>query len=347
MRVLYFYNHNRVSMKYEVGDTVLLLHSLEEGVIVEILNPEMVVVNVQGVTFPVYVDQLDFPYFKRFSEKKQPSKRKPIPGDELPREKKKPAAGNETGLWLSFLPVYRKAGEEEMADSLKMYLLNETNLSYHFHYRLYSGGKLALELKNELLRFSHFYLQDILIEDLNDNPRFDFHFTLVEPSPALAQGADKSVRLKPKQLFTKLAAMQQHTEAVFRILLFDKYPERTLPQDDWPDIEMLKEKQQYSNETARSSPRYEVDLHIGQLMDDYRGLSNFEILTIQLREFQHYLDLAIAHHLSSMIVIHGIGKGKLRDEVHEILRHTPQVKHFINQYDPRYGYGATEIFFEL
>jgi dsDNA-specific endonuclease/ATPase MutS2 len=47
-----------------------------------------------------------------------------------------------------------------------------------------------------------------------------------------------------------------------------------------------------------------------------------------------------------MIVIHGIGSGKLKDEIHEILKYRKDVKSFVNQYDPRFGYGATEVFFK-
>jgi hypothetical protein len=36
----------------------------------------------------------------------------------------------------------------------------------------------------------------------------------------------------------------------------------------------------------------------------------------------------------------------LRDEIHELLKLRKEVKTFVNQYDPRFGYGATEIFFE-
>ena len=75
-------------------------------------------------------------------------------------------------------------------------------------------------------------------------------------------------------------------------------------------------------------------------------LSNLEIITIQLQAMQKWLDLAIAHRLPSMVAIHGVGTGKLRDEIHEILRLTREVKTFVNQYHPRYGYGATEIFFQ-
>ncbi len=76
-------------MKYEIGDKIILLHSKEEGTVVDIVNQEMVMVEVGKVTFPVYLDQIDFPYFYRFTEKK-PASAPPrkIPGDELPIEKR-------------------------------------------------------------------------------------------------------------------------------------------------------------------------------------------------------------------------------------------------------------------
>ncbi len=63
-------------MKFEIGDKVIVLHSNEEGEVVEIINNKMVMVDVRGVRFPAYIDQLDFPYFKRFTEKKISSQQK-------------------------------------------------------------------------------------------------------------------------------------------------------------------------------------------------------------------------------------------------------------------------------
>ncbi len=89
-----------------------------------------------------------------------------------------------------------------------------------------------------------------------------------------------------------------------------------------------------------------VDLHIEKISDEWKHLTSFEIITLQLKEFEKWYDLAIAHRQPSLIIIHGIGKGKLKDEIHEILKTKREVKSFINQYDPRFGYGATEIFLE-
>jgi dsDNA-specific endonuclease/ATPase MutS2 len=89
-----------------------------------------------------------------------------------------------------------------------------------------------------------------------------------------------------------------------------------------------------------------VDLHIEKLMEDWKGLSNGEILNIQLKEFEKWYELSVAHRQSHLIVIHGVGSGRLRDEIHDMLRLKREVKSFVNQYHPSFGYGATEIYFQ-
>jgi dsDNA-specific endonuclease/ATPase MutS2 len=41
-----------------------------------------------------------------------------------------------------------------------------------------------------------------------------------------------------------------------------------------------------------------------------------------------------------------VGTGKLRDEIHEILKTKKEVRTFANQYHSDFGFGATEIFFQ-
>ena len=57
-------------MKYQVGDKIIVLHSNEEGEVIDIINDKMVMIDVRGVKFPAYNDQIDFPYFKQFTQKK-------------------------------------------------------------------------------------------------------------------------------------------------------------------------------------------------------------------------------------------------------------------------------------
>jgi hypothetical protein len=93
-------------------------------------------------------------------------------------------------------------------------------------------------------------------------------------------------------------------------------------------------------------PRSVIDLHIEKLADDWEDLSNAAILDIQLKEFEKWFDLSVAHHQPTLIVIHGVGTGRLRDEIHDMLRLKKDVKSFVNRYHPAYGHGATEIYFQ-
>lgn len=339
-------------MKYEVGDRIILLHSKEEGTVVDLVGNGMVMVEVGGVTFPVYLDQIDYPYFHRFTEKKIVPPPRRIPGDEIKPLKKKEDFRMDKGMFLSMLPVFITEGYEENIQLLKFHLLNESQFTYRFTFQVWLGNKMDLEIKNEILPFNNFYLSDLLFAALNDNPRFEFTFYLKDPKPNQALSFQKTWKIKPKQFFQQLGELRSRQDATLNYLLFDKYPDKA--PDSKPDFFDSGRKGNFSAVTSKINvqpdtpvaPKYEVDLHIETLVSDWYSLSNIAILAIQLNEFQRYLDLAIAHHQHSMIVIHGVGTGKLRDEVHELLKQTPEVDSFVNQYHGRYGYGATEIFFK-
>ncbi|MDP4249623.1 MAG: Smr/MutS family protein [Bacteroidota bacterium] len=337
-------------MKFQVGDKVTVLHSNEEAEVVEMINDKMVMVDVRGVKFPAYIDQLDFPYFKRFSEKKDiPQKKEKRFVDEI-RVDKSPAKNNPLdGVWLSFLPVSdTDEFGDEVVESLKIHLINHSASGLHFQYKLSYFGKMDFELQNDVAAGKDFYLHDMSFATLNDSPSFDLVFSLSVPDKKKAPHYERSLKLKPRQVFMRIEEIRRKGGASFTYKLFDVYPEKP-PEDDKSDFQPL-EKRGYKMYDASKTrqhlepAKYEVDLHIEKLTEAWSHLSNFEMLTLQLNTFEKYLNLAIAHHQRNLIVIHGVGTGKLKDEIHEILKSRREVRSFINQYDPRYGYGATEIF---
>lgn len=338
-------------MKYQVGDTVLILHSGEEGTVTDIINKQMLLVDVKGVEFPVYMDQVDFPYFKRFTEKKmQPVKKEKQYIDDVRKEKQAEKNRVEDGVWLTFLPVMDiDEFGDVIVEELKLHLVNHTSLSYHFTYKLHFFGKPDFELKNTVHPFEDFYLHDIPFEDLNDSPSFDFEFTLLEPDKKKASHFEATVKLKPKQLFTKIEEVKQKNEATFSQLLFEKYPERA--EEDTVELGPLASKGYKIYDASKARQHLEpartvIDLHIEKLTDEWKQMSNFEILTLQLKTFEKYYHLALVHHQPTLIVVHGVGEGVLRNEIHAILRMKKEVKSFVNQYHPSFGYGATEIYFQ-
>ncbi|HEX5653847.1 MAG TPA: Smr/MutS family protein [Chitinophagaceae bacterium] len=338
-------------MKYQVGDIVLILHSNEEGRVVDIINNNMMMVDVKGVTFPVYMDQVDFPYFKRFTEKKiVPAKKEKRYVDDLRKEKSQGSKKVVDGVWLTFLPVMdTDEFGDEVVEELKLHLVNRTETAYKFIYRLKFFGKKDFELSNQINPFEDFYIHDIPFADLNDSPGFEFEFSLLQPDKIKAPFYEAEVKLKPKQLFLKIEETRKKNEATFSQRLFEQYPDKPVEQK----VEMgplanrgFKIYDATRGRQHLESPRSVVDLHIEKITDDWKHLSNYEIVSLQLKTFEKFYELALAHLQPSLIVIHGVGEGRLRDEIHDILRLKKEVKSFVNQYDPRFGYGATEIFFQ-
>ncbi len=340
-------------MKYQPGDDIIILHTKEEGKVVEVINNKMLLIEVRGVRFPAYIDQVDFPYFHRFTNKKETPAKKPVKKyvDDVPKEKKSthPIA-KEEGVLLSFIPKFiMDEFGDDVVELFKLYLINRNNIGYKFHYTQEFFGEEAFELKGEVLTHHDFYLHDIAFSDFNDNPSFSFDFSLITPDKTKVDHYETSIKLKPKQLFQRIEEMKQKNEPSIIFKLFDVYPQKQIEEKVELTPNILKKNKIYTAERIREHlepPRSVVDLHIEKLTSDWQRLSNFEILTIQLREFEKWYELALAHHLPSFIVIHGVGTGKLRDEIHDILKTKREVKTFVNQYHPNYGYGATEIYFQ-
>lgn len=340
-------------MKFQIGDKVLVLHSNEEGEVIDIINNKMVMVEVRGVRFPAYIDQLDFPYFKRFTEKKLfDNKQKPKRFvDDLRKEKPQPRQQKPDGVWISILPVMdTDEFGDDVVENLKIHLLNRTERTLNFIYRLSFFGKPEFELKNVINPFNDFYLHDIPFADMSDNPVFSFEFSLAQPEKSKADFYEANLKLKPKQIFTKIEETRKKGEATISYKLFDHYPDK-LPEEkiEFDSLVAKGIKVYNAKEARRHLPpaRTVVDLHIEKLTNEWEHLSNAEILDIQLKEFDKWFDLAIAHHQPHLIIIHGVGSGRLRDEIHDLLRLKKEVSSFINKYHPSFGYGATEIYFQF
>ncbi len=342
-------------MKFEVGDTVVVRHSNEDGVVKEIINDKMVLVDVRGVKFPAYTDQLDFPYFKMFSQKRNIEDKKPVKQyiDDIRKEKNAPKYKVSEGVWLLFFPLFDKdVFDDDLVESLKIYIVNQTENGLKFHYWLRFKGHTDIELQNEVYALSEFYLMDIKFEKLNDGPSFDFEFGLLSQDKTKAEYFEASYKPKAKQVFKQIETIQQKGEAFFSTQLFEHYPDR--PKATKPPVDtglglnklsdagfkIINSKRVY-NEPA---PPSVIDLHIEKLAIDYASMTAHEKLSFQLSALEKYLDKAILHHLKHVVVIHGVGKGRLKEEIHELLKLKPAVKSFVQQYHPWYGNGATEVF---
>jgi len=86
----------------------------------------------------------------------------------------------------------------------------------------------------------------------------------------------------------------------------------------------------------------EVDLHIGQLVDYYTGLTHYEMLQIQLQKVKDEIEIARTEKRTRLIFIHGHGSGKLKKELIKLLESYDRLE-FYDASFKKYKLGATEV----
>lgn len=98
-----------------------------------------------------------------------------------------------------------------------------------------------------------------------------------------------------------------------------------------------------SDKIERGVP--EFDLHIEKLVKNPRGMSNFDILTIQTETAKKHLEFAIRNRIPKIVFIHGVGEGVLKAELDFMLKNFDNISFQDANYQ-KYGLGATEIYFK-
>ncbi len=93
----------------------------------------------------------------------------------------------------------------------------------------------------------------------------------------------------------------------------------------------------------RNLPPMEVDLHIDKLVKSTKGMTNYDMVTLQIDTAKRQLDFAISKRIPKIVFIHGVGQGVLKEEL----------KYLFGRYDTaivsdadykRYGLGAMEVY---
>ena len=87
----------------------------------------------------------------------------------------------------------------------------------------------------------------------------------------------------------------------------------------------------------------EVDLHIEKLVPNKRGMSNYDILTLQADTAKRQLEFAIKNRMPKIVFIHGVGEGVLKAELDFLLGRYDNVSFRDADYQ-KYGLGATEVY---
>ncbi len=255
----------------------------------------------------------------------------------------------EVKFQLAFLPHLAKAEEGEI---YRCFLLNTSARSYLYEVHAQTMRRGLDEQKGRLEAGAFFQLHPLSKDDLNDRPVYRFCFwEILEGGTGPSLFCELSLR--PKSFFAK----RQYHEILgqdvhlYTLMLQGKKGEGESLSDyvhrkggtsssaTWrnPKVEV------HSPEALASFPR-EIDLHIEALVSDSKGMDAAQILRIQLRAFEKYLEKAIRLGVDRVLIIHGKGEGVLRRHIHQVLSENPYVRRF-EKIHPTLGTGVTEVFF--
>lgn len=93
---------------------------------------------------------------------------------------------------------------------------------------------------------------------------------------------------------------------------------------------------------SREIPAPEFDLHIEKLVKNFRGMSNYDILTLQTETAKRHIDFAIRNRIPKIVFIHGVGEGILKAELDFMMGRYDNIAFRDANYQ-KYGLGATEV----
>lgn len=97
------------------------------------------------------------------------------------------------------------------------------------------------------------------------------------------------------------------------------------------------------SKSAAPGEKIVVDLHITELVDNTRGLSNADMLNLQVDKFREVMDAHLHDHGRKIIFIHGKGEGVLRQALMKELNHRYKGHDVQDASFQEYGFGATQV----
>lgn len=311
---------------FKVGDKVRFLREPISGIVTRIIDHNLVAVTDEnGFEIPVSIREL-VPISKDEQKHFQNS-------DSAEFEKEIIATLSHQGIFIAFIQ------EEKLKNLYNLFFINSSDfdllLSYSHHTDTELIGQCALILQKQSFQ----KLGTFNIQDFEKWPKLNFQvlfhrndkFNALNPfiRSIKIKGANFFGRLEQVPLMEKKGHLWQLDEqgqgAHFEI--GDK-------------LNPVKK-----NNFDQFIPENEVDLHIEALRTDANKMNVEDIFSYQLSYFHKCFEAALIHNYPKIIFIHGVGNGTLRNAIHKIISKHPHVKTFKDAQKEKFGYGATEIFF--
>lgn len=350
-------------MKFRIGDKVKFLNDTSKGIVTGFADEKTVIVKIEeGFDVPVLMNEIiptgdSVEYSDSFSEESneqiadhsEPENTSEINNENLVKE-------DQQEDQIINLAIVKKVGQGENDKPVfQMYLINDG--TYNIRYNLgkqkgdlinvisddtleantkiliYEGGISEFTAIGKTLRFHCLFVK----EDI---------FRYLDPFTAIIDLS--SIDLQKKKLYSENDYFNE--QAILISIYSGLLSKSKSRKEEMKEIYTISEPENKDKNITRSVPKMknsgieEVDLHIEEILDDHRGMSNSEILKVQLDRFTTALESAVKTQQKKIVFIHGLGNGKLKYEVRKLLDTKYNHLKYQDASFKEYGYGATLVY---
>lgn len=326
-------------MIWQSGDQCVLVHTGTKARISRWISNDMVMVIPEGdlAEIPIHIDDLARPG----------QKINPIND---PQTQTAPASGRLVPSGKGLFIAVAMDPQEQMQRMARFFLANDTETRVSYSIKLDRASSALLTAEGVVDSHSWCCLYELPLDHLNDGP--------ILHGQCWKQGTVKqeafpafSLKIRAAQVITRqqLPTLLPFEAAHFPLPASTEADPPTLPLKVHTSEAGSSHRRRFihiPDPQERANFKNELDLHAEKLFADPHKVRESDIYARQLEVFERYLEQAIRLGVPRVYIIHGLGKGRLRNAIIEKSLANPHVVSARNYHHPFYGFGATEIILE-
>ncbi len=261
--------------------------------------------------------------------------------------------GDTLNVYLAFVPEDITAVS---TTSFEAYLVNDSNYYMYYTY-LFAEGKAWTACSHGLIEpNTKLLLEEFEKSALNDRERVVVQLVAFKDNRSFVMKPAVGVEIRIDTVkFYKLHTFRDSDFFETPALIYDVVKDDRPVKQVYVSAEELQDALiQKKASDAPSKPQtivkhggkneiIEIDLHIGELLDDTRGMSNSEMLNYQLDKFREVMERYKNKREQRIVFIHGKGDGVLRKAVLDELKRKYATCKAQDASFQEYGFGATMV----
>lgn len=327
-------------MKLRIGDKVRFLNEKGEGVVTRIKDSKTVFVEMS--------DGFEIPYA---AKELVPIHTELILDKDRENIEMSTEAGEADAIYFIIEPDHEL---NLLVNEYRIYLFNASAFQLMYTYSVKDGEYYQTLKHGELGSYQKALLKQVKLPYFKEYNYHKIDTILYKNGHFKAQLPVAEILYLTEKTFQTENTIQhdEFKHPVYGFVLKEEFlSTKEIPQSlNEEDIRRIKSIKEFKTTSSVSkgkkeflrSLEKEVDLHIEELVKESAGMSSYDKLNVQLERFEKELDKAIETNMKKIVFIHGVGSGRLKQEILQILKTTKGITYHDASYK-EYGFGATQV----